>query len=208
MHRRRFCWLCAGLLMVSSVLVAWYVLAERDSDFHVVGPKTRGVRANFALLDSKIDIAHFQDCKTIQAGLNRLHHKICDDEETLEPGKPAEMHRWMLLVLNRAVTVDSDAFGQEGTRHITERPVQYPAQPQMMSVKEFLRMTFRQAGAGDAHFIVRGHSIEATTLTRAQEARDHYVASVSLYDRMRNMWKDMTGHVEEDPPKINLNYIY
>ena len=197
MNRRRITLLCAALLLVGGVALAWYVLDGRDSDFHVIGPKTRGVRANLALLDSTVDVADFRDCTNVRAALHRLRGKLHD--ATLEPEFGKEIDLWFFTWRSR-VLVDREAFAKEGTPNILDSAVQFPAESQSMTAKQFLRMTFQQTEAQEVHFIVRGHYIEATTLKRAEEERTRYLDSVSVYDRMRNFWKEITGHVEDDPP--------
>ena len=49
---------------------------------------------------------------------------------------------------------------------------------------------------------MRGNNVEVTTMATVQDERNRYYDSVTLFDRAKMFWKEMTGHVEEDAPII------
>jgi hypothetical protein len=194
-NRRRLLWLCTACLLIVGG-IAWLLFANRDADFHVIGPKTPGVRANLTMLDSKIDVAEFRDCKTLRETLNRLN----DKQRTVER-KLGSREFWV----GHDVVLDRQAFAQTpGVLNIAESPVQFTSNSKLVTVKQFLRGTFRQTGANDVHFILHRGCIEATTPERVQEERARYLDSVSLFDRVHNAWKEMTGQVEDDVIEIEI----
>lgn len=197
MNRRRLTYGCLALTLIGGAIAAWFVLARRDADFVMVGPKTKGVRDNFVKLDMMIDSADFQDCKTVRQAVRQLNRKLNGGEIF-----PDDQQRFGFWLHNQnRLRVDNDAFTTAG-KDLIESPFQLPAESQPMALKQFLRMTFAQTGVPEVSFIVRGHYIEATTSKRAQEERTQYLDSVSVYDRMRNLWKEMRGDLADDPPEF------
>src|SRR5207253_184286 len=128
--------------------------------------------------------ADFQDCKTLEQVLIRLNEKF---GEPLEARMWGGGWRWPFVQYS------------EPANNIL---VQYPAESCPMPLKQFLRMTFAQAGVEDVGFIVRNNRIEATTMKRVEAERARYLESVSLFDRMKTAWRDLMGEVEDDPPVI------
>jgi hypothetical protein len=188
MTRRRKWWLLCGFAaLVAGIGVTCYLLASRDADFKVASARTKSIRAHFAKLDSTIDAADFHDCKTLRATLDRLHNKF---------GKPEEgPWRWSRGTLWRFVQVDNDVADYDA-------PVAFPAESTPMTLKDFLRLTMRQVTDKEVGFIVRRHYIEATSLKRAEEEQARYVESIPIFDRVKNAWKELTGHVEDDPIEL------
>jgi len=175
-------------------LFAWFVFAQRDADFHVIGVKTPRVRANYAVLEMQVDVADFHDCKTLRDALSRLNEKLAP-----RPNEPGQ--KW-----SDPVFLDVEEFGNDPKRkNLGDAPIQFSRDSQRVTTKQFLRMALRQAGVPDAHFIVGRYCIEATTLNRVQEERARYLDTVSLFDRMQNAWKEMTGQVEDDSIWLDLS---
>lgn len=202
MNRRRLCWLVAALLLIGSVAASLYLYSTRDSDFYVIGRKTRGVRANLVLLETTVDTADYHDCKTIQDVLNRLHAKL--HEGGRGDGFDDDLNIDLRSFVKTGVHVDDEAFAAEGTAKIRDQPIHFPRESQMMPLKQFLRMVFRQSDVSDVRFILRWGTIEATTMKRADEERANYLDSLSVSDRMRIWWKELNGEVEPDPRIIIL----
>ena len=192
MTRRRILWLSFALALIGIAVAAWFTLAQRDTDFHVIGPKTRGVRAHLAMLERTIDSGDFHDCNTIEDALWRLDAKLRGAERDEPIENRLGWRRPIVRIDHPALGAQKNPFG----------PVHFAADSQPMTVKEFLRQTFAQAQAGEVHFIVRGYAIEATTRKRAEEVRTEYLENLSAFERMKMMWKELTGPVEEDIPEL------
>jgi len=193
---KRVRWMAALLLLIGIGAATWFLLSRRDTDFIMVGPKTVGVRDNFAKLDAMIDPADFRDCKTVEQALRRLNEKLGTSSSV--PG--VEPDPWFVRM--DLVGTDPAAFAQKDGANLLNKPFQAPVDAQRMTLKQFLRMTFSQAGVSELSFVVRGHYIEATTATRAQEERARYLDSVGVIDRMHGMWKELTGNLEQDAPDV------
>jgi len=203
MNRRRLIFGCIVLSMIAGAITTWYVLARRDADFVVVGRKTKGVRENYAKLEMMIDPADFREFKTVHEALAKLNNQLRLLQ--LEENGPDEAWRgWEF----QRVRIDRDAFFVPvGGVDTLEAPFQLPADARPITLKQFLRMTFAQTGVPDVNFIVRGHYIEATTAERAQDERARYLDGVSVYDRMQNLWKEMTGNLDDDVPELRVFMI-
>jgi hypothetical protein len=192
MLRRRKLWLI--LLLVFAIIAiggVWMYFDRRDPDFHVIGPKTKGVRANLALLERTIDAAEFHDCKTLDDVAVRL-------DEKLRPFADKGLKGWRPYKLR----VDSSVTPRRDD--VLSSPVEYPAEATPMTVKDFLRFTFRQVTDEEFGFVVSGYFIQATTSAEIQAARARYQANVPLLDRLRNVWRDVIGEAEDDPVEIRM----
>jgi hypothetical protein len=188
MKRRTILWLSLIVVLLAGVALAWMIFNKRDADFQAFGPRTRGVRANFATLDTTIDAADFHDCKSLDAVLKRLNKKFGEGEIAL-------WHIVPPFVSNKVNEIEPDE-----RRILVTFPVTYPAESTPMTVKQFLRMTFSQAYNEDIGFVVGRYGVTAMTRERFDEKHARYVESVPFFERFRNAWEDMTGHVEDDPP--------
>ena len=202
MNRRRFFWLGAAAFVIGVIAVGAYVYATRDSDFHVIGKKTRGVRMNLALLEMKIDTSDFRDCKTVRDALNQLRAKLHEGERGRVLDKGADEDWWWFE--RRRIDVDHAAFAEAGITQIGDRPIQFPPDSGTMTVKQLLRTIFRRTDVAEVHYIVRWNIIEASTAKAADEERARYLDSVSAYDRIRDWWKEINGEVEPDPPMMSI----
>jgi len=194
MKRRCLLLLAFSLTLIGSATIAWFTLAQRDADFVVVGPRTRGVRAHFAALEKTINPLDLRDCRNVRDALARL-------SRMLEEPVPVPMHEGDHFGTFRAqcIEVDEEALA----KNLLNSPFQIPDEP--MTAKQLLRATFVKAGAPHVHFIVRGYLIEATTAERAQEERARYLDSVGVYDRTQTFWKEMTGTIEDVEPLVVID---
>jgi len=206
MSRRRIFWITTPIVLIGIAIAVWYVLARRDADFVTVGPKTQGVRDNFVKLDMMVDPADFRDCKTMRDAVARLIAKtrppdfVEDKERHVRLWWPR--HDWIRI--DDVAFVEKRQFGND----LLASPFTLPPGNEPMTVKQFLRMTLAQSGVPDVTFVVRGSYVEATTASRAQEERTRYLDSVSLYDRMQSLWKEVTGNLDPDPPEVELLFSY
>jgi len=197
MSRRRIFWITTPIVLIGIAIATWYVLARRDADFIMVGPKTIGVRDNFTKLDTIIDPADFRDCKTVEQAMRRVNENLVAPNVT--PADEPEI--WVIRF--GLVRTDQAVFARKDGSNLLITPFQLPADAQPMTLKQFLRMTFSQTGVAELSFVVRGHYVEATTATRAQDERARYLGSVGVIDRMHGMWKELTGNLEPDAPEMN-----
>jgi hypothetical protein len=194
MKRRTWLWLAAVIVLIAGIGLAWALFADRDADFQAIGPRTRSVRANFAVLDRTIDAADFHDCKNLEEVLNQLSQKMWRDG-----GEPVEFRFFS------SITADMRRlFPDAPAPLMAEIPVAYPPDPNPMTIKQFLRLTFRQATDEDVGFIVHRYGIMATSRKHLNEERTRYVESVPIFDRVKTAWRELMGHVEDDPPEPRL----
>jgi hypothetical protein len=191
MNRRRLLYLGTALALIGAILAAWLLFANRDADFHVIGPKTRGVRLNLALLDSKIDVADFHACTTVGQVLKLLNQKLAEEPKQIDD---------VVFVFGHDFTLDRDAFAM----NLNESPLHFAAESRPVAVKHFLREVIGQTEATDVQFIVRAHSISITTLPTLRQERTNFLDNTSVFDRLRQTWKDLTGDIEEDPMGITI----
>jgi len=201
MKRSRLYWFFAALLLIGGIAAVLYAISRRDSDFVIVSKKTQGVRDGLAMLNTTVDLADFRDCQTVEEALNRLYARLKEVERGRELDKIA-VEQW-IHIDRRAIQVDEEAFKEVGIGNIGEQPIQLPNGPETVTIKQFLRIVFREH---DARFIVRWNAIVATTAKHAEEERARYLDSVSIYDRMRDWWKEINGEIQPDldffPPML------
>jgi len=189
------------LLLIAIGVTAWFVLARRDADFVTVGPKTKGVRDNFAKLDSMIDPADFRDCKTVRQAFTRLSEKMQTADPFANPDEKQFLIRWWPS--RDWIRFDSDSIEAiRSKRDLLAAPFELPTETAPMTVKQFLRMAMAQTSVPNVNFVVRGHYVEVTTSKRAAEERARYLDGVSAADRMRNLWKELTGDLADDAPEF------
>jgi hypothetical protein len=191
MNRRRILWLLAFAVLIAGVAVGWAIFRDRDPDFQAIGPKTSGIRANFAKLDSIVDAADYSDCATLYPVLGRLNLEFGNrDRPAINPWEKRQF-----VSLGKGI-VPRDA------------PVQLPKESTRMTLKQFLRVTFRGFSDEEVAFIVRHNFIEVTTRKRLEEERARYLERTSLSERLNTAWNEWMGNVDENLSDRDHTAVY
>jgi len=180
LNRCRILWLCMPLVLIGVAVVAWFVLARRDADFVIVGPKTVSSRKTLALLDSTIDAGDFHDCETVQEVVDRL----------------VRGNLGLDVIIDRAAIQEETGVDRDWY----QSPVKFePTPPQPMTVKQFLRLTLHQAELPNVTFVVSTPLIATTRTAAAQEKAD-YLDRLSTYGYAQMIWAEWTRDIESDDP--------
>lgn len=185
--KKSWAWLACALCGVAAVGVGG-LLANRDADIQWIGPKTANLHAMLDGLDLRVTPAEFHECTNLEAVLELLEEKCREQGVELD------------------ISINHDTTEIEDYR---VAKVSIPNDSRPVTVKQFLRMAFRQATPKEVTFLLRpyhchvkGGQILATTTAHVNQQRARYEERnhVTCIDRIHQSFAELLGREGPLPP--------